>query len=91
LNRLHTLLSRLGVPDFGIPGDQAPESRNESAARQNLQWPEREGDTAPIELTYSIGKRVFALEHTSVEPFERQIELEAKTGYDVTPAMPRAA
>jgi len=53
----------------------------EGSARQNLQWPERQGDTAPIELTCFIGGRLFALEHTGIEPFERQIELEAKAHF----------
>jgi hypothetical protein len=30
---------------------------------QNLRSPEKEGDTAPIELTCSIGGQLFAFEH----------------------------
>jgi hypothetical protein len=53
----------------------------EGSSRQNLRSPEREKDAAPIELTCSIGGRFFAFEHTGIEPFERQIELEAKAHF----------
>ncbi len=53
----------------------------EGSTRQNFRSPEQEGDTAPIELTCSIGGRLFAFEHTGIEPFERQIELEAKAHF----------
>jgi hypothetical protein len=49
--------------------------------RQNLRSPEQEGDTAPIELTCFIGGRCFAFEHTGIEPFEGQIELETKAHF----------
>jgi len=43
-----------------------------------LRSPEQEGDVAPVELTCSIGGRLFAFEHTGIEPFERHIAIEAK-------------
>jgi hypothetical protein len=48
------------------------------STRQNLQSPEQQGDVAPVELTCSIGRRLFAFEHTGIEPFERHIALEVK-------------
>jgi hypothetical protein len=53
----------------------------EGSSRQNLKSPEKEGDTAPIELTCSIGGQLFAFEHTGIEPFEGQIELETKAHF----------
>jgi hypothetical protein len=53
----------------------------ESSTRQNLRSPEDEGDTAPIELTCSIGGRLFAFEHTCIEPFEGQIKLETQAHF----------
>jgi hypothetical protein len=46
--------------------------------RDQLRFPEREGDPAPVEMVCRIGDRLFAFEHTGIEPFEKHIELEAK-------------
>jgi len=43
--------------------------------RQQLRFPEQERHQHPVELTCLIGNRLFALEHTGVEPFEDQIRL----------------
>jgi hypothetical protein len=53
----------------------------EGGSRQNLRSPEDEGDTAPIELTCSIGGQLFAFEHTGIEPFEGQIKLETEAHF----------
>jgi hypothetical protein len=50
----------------------------DGGTRHDLKSPESEGDTAPIELTCSIGGRLFAFEHTAIEPFEGQIKLETQ-------------
>jgi hypothetical protein len=47
----------------------------EGHQRRDLAFPEREHHPAPIEVTCKIGERVYAFEHTRIEPFERQIEL----------------
>jgi hypothetical protein len=53
----------------------------DGGTRQNLRSPEQEGDTAPIELTCFIGGRRFAFEHTGIEPFEGQIDIEAQAHF----------
>ena len=61
-----------------------PERRPVSGAKQVARRREvalQEGDAAPIELTRLFGGRLFAFEHTGIEPFERQIELEAKAHF----------
>jgi hypothetical protein len=48
----------------------------ENALRQQLRFPEQEQHQHPVELTWLIGNRLFAFEHTGIEPFENQIRLE---------------
>lgn len=50
----------------------------EGHQRSHLRYPEREGNSAPVEMICQIGGRLFAFEHTGIEPFEKHIELEAK-------------
>jgi hypothetical protein len=50
--------------------------QREGNSRGQLIFPEAEGHAASIELTCMIGNRRFAFEHTGIEPFEGQIELE---------------
>jgi hypothetical protein len=53
----------------------------EQSSRQYLRFPEQEGHKAPIELTCVIGNRLFAFEHTGIEPFEGHIRLESKAHF----------
>lgn len=57
----------------------------EGHTRTELRFPEREHHSAPVELTCRIGHHLFAFEHTSIEPFERLTELEAKAGAHFKP------
>jgi hypothetical protein len=41
----------------------------EGHRRKDLRSPEREGHVAPVELICRIGDRLFAFEHTGIEPF----------------------
>ena len=50
----------------------------EGQPRGDLRFPEREHHAAPVELVCEIGGRLFAFEHTSIEPFEQHMELEVK-------------
>jgi hypothetical protein len=50
----------------------------ERCTREGLRSPELEGDAAPVELTCTVGPRLYAFEHTGLEPFEGQIAIEAK-------------
>ena len=61
----------------------------EGHLRGDLSFPEREHHSAPIEVTRRIGERLFAFEHTRIEPFERQIELEAKANAHLKPIRER--
>jgi hypothetical protein len=59
----------------------------EGCTRQDLRWPEQEGHPAPIELIRSIGDQLYAFEHTGVEPFEGQIQIEATAHFNPLRAM----
>ena len=50
----------------------------ENETRRDLRSPERQGHAAPIELTCWIGDRLFALEHTGIEPFARYVKSEVE-------------
>jgi hypothetical protein len=50
----------------------------DGGTRQDLRSPEEDGDPAPIELTCFICGRLFAFEHTGIEPFEGQMDIEAR-------------
>ena len=47
-------------------------------SRQNPKWPEQERHAAPIEFVCNIGDRLFALEHTGIEPFHGHMQMEAE-------------
>jgi hypothetical protein len=53
----------------------------EGGLRQDVRSPERAGHRAPVELTCMIGAHRFAFEHTGIEPFEGQIELETQAHF----------
>ncbi|MGH6794930.1 MAG: hypothetical protein ACREC0_03835 [Methylocella sp.] len=59
--------------------------------RQDLQLPERQGHSAPVELTCTLGDRLFAFEHTRIEPFEGHIRLQAEAPRHFRPVMERLA
>jgi hypothetical protein len=42
--------------------------------RTDVRWPEAEGHPAPIDLVCMIGHRLYAVEHTIVEPFPGHLE-----------------
>ncbi len=54
--------------------------RREGSARRNISFPENDGHSAPVELTCDIGGRLFAVEHTRIESFSKQISDEVKFG-----------
>jgi hypothetical protein len=57
----------------------------EGARRTNLRSPERERHPAPVELACEIGDRLFAIEHTGIEPFPGHMQLEAEAGVNFRP------
>jgi hypothetical protein len=44
--------------------------RRAGATRSAMRFPEKEGHPAPVELVCTIGGRLYAIEHTGIEPFE---------------------
>jgi hypothetical protein len=50
----------------------------EGQTREDLRSPEQDGHAAPIELTCRIGNRLFAFEHTGIEPFPGHVQLQAE-------------
>jgi hypothetical protein len=50
----------------------------EGKSRNNVRLPEQEGHAAPIEFSCTIGNRMFALEHTGIEPFPGHMQMEAE-------------
>jgi hypothetical protein len=50
----------------------------ENATRGATHSPESEGHPAPVELVCRIGERLYAFEHTGIEPFPRQIQMEVE-------------
>jgi hypothetical protein len=47
----------------------------DGASRSNIRWPEQEGHSAPVDLVCSVGSRLYAVEHTSIEPFGGFLQL----------------
>ena len=52
--------------------------QRERAVRQNLRSPEHDRHPAPIELSCEIAGKLFAFEHTGIEPFAGHLQLEAE-------------
>jgi hypothetical protein len=50
----------------------------EGQMRKDLRSPEQDRHAAPIELTCRIGDRLFAFEHTIIEPFSGHVQLQAE-------------
>jgi hypothetical protein len=63
----------------------------EGQTRGELRFPEQEHHTAPVELVCQIGRQLFALEHTSIEPFEQHKKLEVKAPAHFQPIQKRLA
>src|SRR5215472_4138738 len=61
------------------------------ASRHDFTLPEKQGHMAPIEVACRIGKRLFAFEHTRIEPFEGQIRLQADAPEHFNPVAERLA
>jgi hypothetical protein len=50
----------------------------EKGVRSDVEWPDAEQHSLPIEVAFKIGDQKFALEHTGIEPFEGHVEMEAQ-------------
>jgi hypothetical protein len=51
----------------------------EQRTRADVRWPEQENHKFPVELAFSLGDQLFALEHTGIEPFKGHLRMEAQT------------
>jgi hypothetical protein len=51
----------------------------EQHARADLRWPEHEEHESPVEVAFTLGGQLYALEHTGIEPFEGHVRMEAQT------------
>jgi hypothetical protein len=49
-----------------------------NAPRMDLRWPEDERHPFPVELAFTIGHQLFALEHTGIEPFNGHVQMDAR-------------
>jgi hypothetical protein len=43
-------------------------------SRAGLRWPEQERHAFPVEIAFTIGNQVFALEHTGIERFKGHVQ-----------------
>ena len=55
------------------------------AARMDMRWPEDERHPFPVELAFTIGGQLFALEHTGIEPFKAHVQMDAEADRLFTP------
>ncbi len=46
--------------------------------REGVRSPEADGHAAPVEIVCSIGGQIFAFEHTGIEPFPGQIQMDVE-------------
>ena len=53
----------------------------EGRSREDVRFPEKEGHINPIELACRIGDRLFAFEHTGIEPFAGHMQMEAQAAF----------
>jgi hypothetical protein len=55
--------------------------------RHDVDSPEQNGHYAPIELTCHIGDRLFAFEHTGIEPFAGHVKFQAEARKHIDPIL----
>lgn len=53
--------------------------------RTGLRWPEDENHPHPVEIAFTIGSQLYALEHTGIEPFGGHIQMEAQAARHFNP------
>jgi hypothetical protein len=55
------------------------------ALRANVRSPEKERHTAPVELVCTISEKLYAIEHTGIEPFDGHMRLQAEAPKQLEP------
>jgi hypothetical protein len=63
----------------------------EGSSRRDVSLPEQEHHAAPVEVVCRIGERLFAFEHTRIEPFDGHIRLQADALVHFKPVVERLA
>src|SRR5262249_18251929 len=53
--------------------------------RFDVTSPDREGHRFPVDLKCKVGDRLYAIEHTGIEPFENHIEGDVRAGQFFNP------
>jgi hypothetical protein len=61
------------------------------SSRHDVSLPEQERHAAPVEVVCRIGERLFAFEHTRIEPFDGHIRLQSDALVHFKPAVERLA
>jgi ribosomal protein L7/L12 len=51
----------------------------EQHKRTDMRWPDQENHKFPVEVAFMLGNKLYALEHTGIEPFDGHIRMEAQT------------
>jgi hypothetical protein len=59
--------------------------KRENAYRVDVQSPEDDHHVFPVELTFKLRDKLFALEHTGIEPFAGHVQLEAEADRHLGP------
>jgi hypothetical protein len=59
--------------------------QRERSRRQNISFPDHDGHPAPIELACEVGDKLYAFEHTGIEPFAGHLKLDAQVGRYLRP------
>jgi hypothetical protein len=52
----------------------------EEQRRGNIRWPEQENHNAPVEIAFTLGNQLYAMEHTGIEPLAGHLRMEAQSG-----------
>jgi hypothetical protein len=47
-----------------------------NGTRTALRWPEQERHAFPIEVAFTVGAQLFAMEHTGIEPFTGHVQMD---------------
>jgi hypothetical protein len=53
--------------------------------RACVRWPEQECHPFPVEAAFAIGEKLFAMEHTGIEPFRGHVRMNAEAGRHFDP------
>jgi hypothetical protein len=52
----------------------------ENQRRANIRWPEQENHNSAVEIAFTLGNQLYAMEHTGIEPLAGHLRMEAQSG-----------